>query len=101
MINLDLDLWDVIGSLDQDLLEVGTMGEVTRRTASREITGVKVRGKESMKIDMTRITFLLYRLFSHPWFPSATVVVKGPSTKSTEEDLFQLLVISCSFYKFV
>ena len=70
MRNLALDLLDVMGSLDQDqdLLEVGAMGEVTGRTATREITGMEVRGEENMKIDMTRIIFLLYILSSHPWF---------------------------------
>lgn len=68
MRNLDLDLLDVMGTLDQDLPEVGAMGEVTGRTATREITGMKARGEESMKIDMTRITFLLYISFSHRWF---------------------------------
>lgn len=53
---------------DQDLQEVGAMGEVTGRTASREITGMEVRGEETMKIDMTKIIFLLYILFSQPWF---------------------------------
>lgn len=65
MRNHDLDLPDVVSSLDQDLLEVGAMGGVTGRTAMRGITGMKVRGKENMKIDMTRIIFLLY--ISHPW----------------------------------
>jgi len=62
-----LDLPDVGSSLDQDLLEVGAMGGVTGRTAMRGITGMKVRGEENMKIDMTRIIFLLYKIFSHPW----------------------------------
>lgn len=60
MRNLDLDLGDVMGSLDQDLLEVGAMGGITGRRAMRAITGMKVRDKENTKIDMTRIIFLLY-----------------------------------------
>lgn len=66
--NLDLDLVDVRSSLDQDLPEVGAMGGVTGRTAMRLITGMKARGEEITKRDMTRIIFLLYIISSHPWF---------------------------------
>lgn len=68
MRNLDRDRADVMSSLDQDLPEVGAMGGVTGRTATRAITGMKVRGEEITKIDMTWIIFLLYILSSHPWF---------------------------------
>ncbi|KAG6396675.1 hypothetical protein SASPL_142830 [Salvia splendens] len=65
--------WDKRG---QSLLEAAVMVEVIGKTAMRTVVMKEVTGEGIVKIGA----------------PSATVVVKGLSQKTTEEDLYQILV---------
>ncbi|KHG13074.1 rbm5-a: RNA-binding protein 5-A [Gossypium arboreum] len=89
MRGLGHDPVDVMIVQDQGHLEFGAMGEAIERTAMIIIKMRKLRSKGTEKGNISWSIILWCASFFHA--PSATVVVKGLSHKTTEEDLCQIL----------
>ncbi|KAL0296782.1 UNVERIFIED_CONTAM: suppressor of abi3-5 [Sesamum radiatum] len=108
---LALVLMVVMIGQGQGLLEAGVMVEVIGKTVMMTAAMTEVIGEEIVMIDVSMTIILLYAPFTHVGFPlfflylingldhcaislqapSATVVVKGLSQKTSEEDLYQIL----------